>query len=1109
MIIKDGNKAVSDVAYYFSELSAIYPITPSSPMASNIDDLATHHVKNIFNDEVKVVEMQSEAGAAGVMHGALISGTLASTFTSSQGLLLMIPNMYKIAGERLPGVIHVAARSLSTHALSIFGDHQDVYATTKTGFCMLASSSVNNAQYMAAIAHLSAIEGSLPFLHFFDGFRTSHEINTIDEIDLKKIGKLLNQDKVLAFRQNSLNVGHNIQKGMAENEDIYFQSTEARNMAYLKIPTIVNDYMEKINQIAGTDFKPYNYYGDPEAEYLIIAMGSVCDTIRLVIDQERQKGQKYGLIEVHLYRPFAADYLKEVLPETIKNIAVLDRTKEFGSVHEPLCLDVISALKDIDVNIVGGRYGLASKDTSPAQIKSVYTMLETNLVDNFTIGIVDDVTHLSLDVDNDYKLNLNAQEIEVYGFGSDGMVSACKDILKAVFQAKGECGQGYFEYDSKKSGGVTKSSLRFSPTPLKAPFYIDHPLCVVIAKEDYISKFSLIDTIKEKGIVILNTSHENNLNEFLPNHFKKLIQEKHLKLITIDAYKIAQLHNLHGKISMIMEIVILEILGVKNSLNILKQSIKKKFKTKGADVVLNNIAAIEDTLKNVKIIDEDFSFTEEELREDDNLISLIAKKEGNKAKVSDLLAYQEGTFPCNFSANLKDQTSKVVPCWLSENCIQCNMCSLVCPHGVIRPTISEEEGIELLGNKENKKFKLLINASKCTGCGLCIEACPGKKGSKALEFSENKEEKDFITSPNPEIFNKYTVKGSQFLEPKFLYSGACSGCGETAYIKLLTQLLQDDLIIANATGCSSIYGGSVPITPYQIPWANSLFEDNAEFGYGMYLSYQNLRNRVIKIMQKNLNEVSLDVKEQFELFIENKDDYQITREVKKNLESLELPDNLNNYLDYLPSRSVWMIGGDGWAYDIGFGGIDHVLASGENVNILVLDTEVYSNTGGQASKSSSIGQVAEFSDLGKKTLKKDLFKIAMCYPNTYAASVSLGANPAQCLKAYKEAIEHNGPSLIIAYAPCIEQGIKQGMKCSLAEQKALVDCGYLLLMHYDGNSLTIDSAKPDFTKLESVLNNEVRFNALKIKDANLFQELINLHQKYLEERYNYYQNFNK
>ncbi len=1108
-MIKDGNKAVSEVAYFFSELCAIYPITPSSPMASNAEQMAISNMKNMFDDTALIVQMQSEAGAAGCMHGALTSGLLASTFTSSQGLLLMIPNMYKMAGEMLPGVMHVAARSLSTHALSIFGDHQDVYATRSTGFCMLSSSSVNNAQFMAAIAHLSAIKGSLPFLHFFDGFRTSHEINVVEEINYNKLKKLVDQEAIQNFRNKALNVGKSVSKGLNENEDIYFQATEARNIDYDAICDIVNDYMTKISEEFNQDIKPFNYYGDQEATNVIIAMGSVCDTIRLVVDDYLKKGKHVGMVEVHLYRPFSAKYLKDVLPKSVLNIAVLDRTKEHGSVCEPLCSDVTRVLYDTNIQIVGGRYGISSKNTPPNQIKAVYDMLDFSLKDNFTIGIVDDITNLSLEL-TDYKINLNATEMLIYGYGSDGMVSASKDILKVIEREKKQFIQGYFEYDSKKSGGVTISHLRIANNLIKAPYYVDSPKLIVIAKDIYVKKLDLLKNLAKKGTVLLNTSLENNLNDFLPNEFKKTLQEKQASLVLIDANKIALNHQLNGKISKIMELVILEFLGVSNALEIVKDDIKLSFKNKGVDVVNNNIAAIKETLNNIYLVDEELQVTKDsKSNKTMSFLDMINAHKGEELKVSDLFNYKDGMIKVDKPYLEKEHIAKTVPVWISQNCLQCGKCSFVCPHGVIRTFVTDDMGIKMNGVPD-KKYLVAVNPQKCTECGLCVKACPTSPDKKALvmgKYEENKRiEELFDTYESTEVISRYSVRGSQLLKPRFLYPTACAGCGETAYIKLLTQLLQDDLIIANATGCSSIYGGNLPNLPYEIPWASSLFEDNAEFGLGMHLAYKKIRMRIKDIMQKNMECVSQTTQNLFLKYFENMDDYAVTREVYENLKNAHVSRDLKDLLDYIPSRSVWCIGGDGWAYDIGFSGIDHLLASNENINILVLDSEVYSNTGGQMSKASHIGQVAEFAQMGKKTAKKDLFKIAMCYDNVYVASVALGANDNQCVKAFKEAILHKGPSLIIAYAPCVEHGIKGGMSCSLKRQKDLVECGYLLLMRYHDKTLTIDSKEPDFTKLDDVLKDEVRYNALAIKDKNVFDNLFKEHQKELMDRYLYYKN---
>ena len=1112
--IIDGNKACADVAYLFSEIASIYPITPSSPMAAEVDVLSHSGKKNIFNDKVSVVEMQSEAGAAGTMHGALLAGSLATTFTASQGLLLMIPNMYKIAGECLPAVIHVAARTLATHALSIFGDHSDVYATRATGFCMLASTNVEDANHLGAVAHLSAIKGSLPFLHFFDGFRTSHEVNKIKELEDSDLIKLVDFDKVYEFKRRMLNVDANIQKGMAENEDIYFQSVEARNELYNKMPDIVNNYMEEINKLTGKDYKPFNYYGSNDAKEVIIAMGSVCDTIKLVVNDLNSKGYKVGLIEVHLYRPFSSKYFMNILPETVEKIAVLDRTKEPGSMGEPLYLDVCSILKDTDIKVVGGRYGLSSKNTTPDQIYSVYKMLKNGLKNNFTIGIVDDVTNLSLPKE-EYQIDLKAQEIKIFGFGSDGMVSTSKDIMKIVGSGTDKYVQSYNQYDSKKSGGVTICNLRISDQQINAPFYVTNPGIVVVTKDEYLFKFDMIDDIKDNGIFVINTTKRvDELNSFLPNKVKKIIKEKNVLLYIIDADKIALDAGIKGKISKIMEMIILNFINYPDAINVVSHSIEKQFATKGDEVINANKEAIKKALDNLILADVNFDVVDEVINIKRNIFDEINARRGDLLSVSDLLKYRDGTFPCGLSKNEKRKTSTLVPKWNSEACIQCGQCSIVCPHAVIRPIVhkDKENGIPMLGKPEYN-YEIVVSEADCTSCGLCINTCPGKNGVKALSFGEYNQEKQdraqylFENYENPDnLFPKFTIKGSQFIKPKFEFSGSCAGCGETPYIKLLTQLFGDKLIVANATGCSSIYGGSVPSTPYTIPWANSLFEDNAEFGYGMLLSYNMMRNRIEKIMINNIDNVSLEVKELFNEWLNNKEDFDITNDIKNKLNNLDIPKELRDLILYIPARSVWTLGGDGWAYDIGFGGIDHVLSSGENVNILVLDTEVYSNTGGQASKSSRIGQVAQFADMGKKTAKKNLFKIAMGYPNCYVANVSLGSNFMQTIKAFKEAEEHNGPSIIIAYCPCIEQGIKGGMINATNEQKLVVDCGYTSLMRYNPveDKLYLDSREPDFSKYELLLNNEVRYNSLVKKNPEMAKEILELNKKEAMKRYEYY-----
>lgn len=1100
--IVDGNNACSKIAYYFSEVCSIYPITPSSPMASNIDALTSTNLLNIFNDKPRVLEMESEAGAAGALHGALLSGSLASTFTASQGLLLMISNMYKIAGEMLPAVIHVAARSLATHALSIFGDHQDIYATRGTGFCMLASSNVFDAQNLAAVAHLSAIKGSLPFVHFFDGFRTSHELNTIEELPEKELLSLIDHDAINKYKDRCLNVGKKYQYGMAQNEDIYFQCMEARNKFYDAMPDIVNEYMQKINKIMSTDYKPFNYYGASDAENIIVAMGSVTDTIKEVV----AKMGNVGLIEVHLYRPFSKKYFLDILPSTVKNIAVLDRTKEAGSSGEPLYLDICSILQGKNINILGGRYGLSSKNTTPSDIYSVYKMLEENPKNNFTIGITDDVTNLSLEKRN-IEIKNDNKEIKVVGFGSDGMVSASKDLLKILYAKKDLYVQGYFEYDSKKSGGVTISHLRYGRDKINEPYYVTHPEITVVTKDIYFRMFDIIDNLKENGTLLINTiKNESDLLRLLPTKVKNSIYKKNIKVYYIDAENIASKNNLKGKISKIMEVLILNLLNVEDATSMLEDSIKKSFVTKGEDVVNNNILAMYEALSNLKELKINHEYNETISIIDDSVISMINERKGNEIPVSKLIDYACGRFPGATTNNEKRNISNIVPKWLPENCIQCGMCVLSCPHAVIRAISNEDEveGIPFIGN-DGLKFAIKISEKDCTGCGVCASVCPGKKSIKALEMIEKVEKTniDFETIKSINPLPKTTIKGVALERPLFAYSGACAGCGETPYIKLLTQLLGEKLVIANATGCSSIYGGSTPSTPYSIPWANSLFEDNAEFALGIHISYKQKRDRIKHIMEETINSVDEDIKELFTRWLENENNFEITKDVKEKLQDKLIPKELNDLIDYVPARTVWAIGGDGWAYDIGYGGLDHVLHSNENIKILVLDTEVYSNTGGQASKSTKLGAVAEFANFGKRTAKKDLFKIASCIPNCYVASISLGANMMQAIKVFNEAEAHDGPAIIIAYSPCIEQGIKTGMTTSSEEQKLAVECGYTILMRYDG-TYHIDSKEPDFTKYETFLNNEVRFNALKIKDEKLAQELFEEQKENAIKRYEYY-----
>lgn len=1112
--VLDANEAVARVAYKFTELAGIYPITPASPMAEKIDVLSSTGEINYFGNRVKVVEMQSEAGAIAVVHGALQSGVLASTFTASQGLLLMIPTLYKLAGEMLPAVIHVAARSLSTHSLSIFGDHQDIYSARQTGVCMLSSSSVEEAYHMAMIAHLSSIKSSLPFINFFDGFRTSHEINKIKEVDLSKLEGLIDKKALRKFREKALSNENPNERGTAENDDIYFQNTEVRNNDYTNAIEVVNDYMKKVSRITKKDYKPFNYYGSSTASEIIIAMGSVCECIEETIDKLNEQGYNVGLIKVHLYRPFSIKHLLEVLPKTVKKVAVLDRTKEAGSSGEPLYLDVLSALSDTNIKVIGGRYGLSSKNTTPSMIKAVYDNLKTNMKNNFTIGINDDVTNLSLDIDNNFHLDNNNYQILIYGYGSDGMVGTSKDILKVVGDTTSKYVQGYFQYDSKKSGGVTRSHLRLSDNPIKSTYYIDNPDFVIVSKDTYMYKYDIIDNLKDNGILLLNTSQSaEELSITLPNKVKKLLKDKNITIYTIDAYSITSSLGLKNKINTCMEVCIfkiMNILDINKIIKILKENNKLRFATKGDKIVEVNNKVIDNSLKHLTKFSvpeewKDLEYTENKKLTFNETINLL---KGDTLPVSSFIKYKEGIFEGSTTKKENRNIAEEVPCWLSENCIQCNQCVFSCPHGVIRPFLldKKENNIESISSlmPKDKEFAIGINLDACTGCGVCTLTCPGKLGKKALEMVPNKDKQnnfDYLQKNN--VNNKYqsnilTVKNISFKEPKFEYSGACAGCGETPYITNLTRLFDDNLIIANATGCSSIYSGSVPSMPYSIPWTSSLFEDNAEYGYGILNGINIKRDKVKKYMME------YPKNKLFKKWLENIDNYDICREVKENIDYKKHP-YLKDMKDYILPKQVWILGGDGFAYDIGYGGLDHVLSKSDNINILVLDTEVYSNTGGQSSKSSNIGSVASFTSNGKDNYKKDLARIAMCYPHTYVASVNIGYNKEQYLKALKEASMHNGPSLIIAYSPCIEHGIKIGMAHSQSNGYLATKSGYFLTFRYnpDTKKLTLDS-KPDFDKYEEYLMTENRFASLARKDKKTAENLLNKQKQWAIDRYNYY-----
>lgn len=1114
----DGNEAVARGAYLFTELAGIYPITPSSPMAEHIDSWSSRGIKNIFNDEVKVVEMQSEAGASGLLHGSLQAGILTTTFTSSQGLLLMMPNMYKIAGEMLPATFHVAARSLSTHALSIFGDHQDIYAVRPTGFAILASSSVYEANYMAVISHLSSLKSSIPHLHFMDGFRTSHEIDKVNVLEKSDIEDIIPYDSIKEFRNRALNPDKPYTIGVAENDDVYFQGMESRNKFYLNIPDIVNNYMEAINKKTGSDLKPFNYYGSKTAEKIIVAMGSVCETIKLTIDDLNNKGYNVGLVEVHLYRPFSESYFKSVIPETVKSIAVLDRTKEQGSLGEPLYLDVKSIM---DCKVVGGRYGLSSKNTNPASIKAVYDMLD-NPKHNFTIGIVDDLTNLSLSMD-DYKIN-KFDEIKIYGYGSDGMVGSSKSIMKLIGDNTDKYVQGYFQYDSKKSGGVTISHLRFSDDVIRATYYVDNPKIVVVTKDTYLNSYDVLSDIQDNGIFVINTDKdEAEFNASLNPLVKELIYNKNIKVYIINADKISMEAGIKGKIGSILESAIMSLLDLidkDKSLELIISSVTRSFISKGEEVVEANIKAVREARNSLKQVIFNDKVTSNHEEKYTNLFDMMTKRLGDKLTTSQV--NNNGIYEANTSILEKRMISNIVSTYLKDNCITCGQCSIVCPHGVIRPFLLSKEEYEnspeyvknncivpIEPNLRNDYFYTIgISVKDCTGCGLCVNICPGKVNNKALMLSDiDVKEQDrfdylFNNIKDKKVALDTTIKGSQYKEPKFCFSGACSGCGETPYLKLLTQLFGDNMIIANATGCSSIYGASAPSTPYNVPWASSLFEDNAEYGYGMLIGINTLRNRISKIMTDNMDNKNHEL---FKKWIDNYDSYEITKEVYDKIDYDNVPKELLDLKEYIKSKVVWTVGGDGWAYDIGYGGIDHVLSTNDDVNILVLDTEVYSNTGGQSSKSSHIGSIAGFTSSGKVNSKKDLARLAMSYPNAYVAQTSLGANMMQTIKCLKEAANHKGPSIVICYSPCISHGIKGGMTNSINSSKEAVLSGYFPTFRYNpkDKQFTLDSKNVDFDKYEDFLNSQNRYSRLKDVNDN-YEQLIAKNKEAAIQRYEYY-----
>lgn len=1134
MKIMDGNEAAAYVSYGFTEVAGIYPITPASPMAELTDKWSSEGKLNYFDTTVNVVEMESEAGAAGMVHGSLQAGALTTTYTASQGLLLMIPNMYKIAGELLPCVINVAARSLATHALSIFGDHQDIYACRSTGFAMLAESSVQQVMDLTGVAHLSAIKGSVPFLNFFDGFRTSHELQKVDVIDTDKLKNLIDNKALSEFRDRAMNPNKPSIRGTAQNGDIYFQATEVRNKYYDEIPDIVNGYMQDINKITGKDYKPFNYYGSPNATKVIVAMGSVCETIRETVNYlYKEKDENIGLMEVHLYRPFSSKYFLKELPKSVKKIAVLDRTKEAGSSGEPLYLDVVKTIKDVDarVSVYGGRYGLSSKNTTPAMIKGVYDFLDTRDVHtNFTVGIEDDVTNLSIKYDENFMLPSKNVEFLIYGYGSDGMVSACKDIMKITGTYTNAYVQGYFQYDSKKSGGITISHLRFGKKPISSTYYVENASIVVCTKDSYLKRLKMLDKINEKGVFILNTSMSpDEVLASMTSHDKEILQKKNVKMFIVDASSIASKAGLPGKISTIMETIIFK-LGKIVEFNFvvdkMKENLKVKFANKGGDIVKKNIVAIDNSLECLIPVKVPYVDFEKEFTGKKSLFEVIDCMDGDSLPVSSFLKMPNGEFEAGTSKLDKRDSSDVAPSYCSENCIECNMCSLVCPHGVVRPfLLDEKEALDapeavtrnlLDANIKDKDYKFTIGVSvpDCTGCGLCSEVCPGKNGSKALvmkmkhELYEDKKEEEYKylfneVKEKKNVMPTNTVKGSQFVSPKFEFPGACAGCGETPYLKLLTQLFGNRMIVANATGCSSIYGASTPSMPYSIPWANSLFEDNAEFGFGMKVADETIKKRIVTLIKNNISEIKRSEKDIYNAYCECQNEENASK-LLEIIDDTKVP-GLLNLKEFIYPKSVWMIGGDGWAYDIGYNGIDHVLSNKKNVNILVLDTEVYSNTGGQASKSTRTGAVAKFAASGKEAAKKNLAKMALAYPHVYVGTISLGANAMQAIKVMKEAEAYDGPSLIIAYAPCIAQGIIKGMKNSINEEKEATASGYFPLFHYNpvSSEFKLDS-KADFSKYEEFTLGEDRYRSLSKLNKN-GDSLLEQNKNQAEETYKYYE----
>lgn len=1163
----DGNTAAAIGSYYFTEVAGIYPITPSSPMAELVDVYASQGKKNLFGTPVKVVEMQSEAGASGTVHGALQAGALATTYTASQGLLLMIPNIYKWCGELLPAVLHVSARSLATRALSIFGDHQDIYACRQTGVTMLCSHSVQEIADLAPIAHLIAIESSTPMMHFFDGFRTSHEIQNVEFIDGEEYRKLLPMDKVEEFRARALNPHtHPVTRGGAENDDVYFQAREAQNEHFNKVIGVVEKYLKEATRLTGRTYAPFVYYGSKEAENVIVAMGSVTETAIEVIDELAKEGKKVGLVKVHLYRPFSAKHLAAVLPASVKRIAVLDRTKEIGATGEPLYLDVVAALKQVGlekIEVYGGRYGLSSKDTQPKHIKAVYDFLEGKPFHNFTVSIDDDLTHLSIPVDEKFHVKADYTSCLFYGLGSDGTVSANKSSIKIIGDATHQYAQAYFAYDSRKAGGVTRSHLRFGKTPIHSTYYVENADFISCSLDTYVFKFDMIKNLKDGGTFLLNTDmSDEQLEKSLPNRMKHLLAEKHAKFYVIDANKIATEIGMGRHTNTILQASFFYlnqgIMPYEEANKWMKKFAEKSYAKKGQEVVELNWKAIDagtEGLREVKVKPEWIELDTKRVRLTtgdeyfDSYVNVMGTLDGDTLPVSKFTEFEllDGTMKNDITFKEKRSIADKVPVWNKADCIQCNQCAFVCPHATIRPFLLNEEElakapeivkndvVDAVGgpNLKGLKFRLQVSPKNCVGCGLCVAECMANKmGKKALVMSEAKEQfgqeegADYLfkhVEYKSNLVPTNTVKGVGFLMPYMEISGACAGCGETPYYRLASQLFGKDMLVANATGCSSIYSGSTPLTPFctdkngqGIAWANSLFEDNAEFGYGMRTTVDYRLGQICSILEPALSRDSVEapLKEAISKYLENIKNKDEARKIIPELVKLvkaSKDEEVKAVLTYerdLLDKSVWIIGGDGWGYDIGYGGLDHVIANDQDVNILLLDTEVYSNTGGQSSKSSQTGSIAKFTASGKTGEKKNLALMAMSYGHVYVAQIALGSNPMKAIQAMKEAESYNGPSLIICYAPCANHGIKGGLSNSMKVEKAAVESGYFTTFRYDPRlvaqgkpGLQIDCKEPDFSKFREFVMGETRFSQLPKVNPEHAEELLQKSERCAKERW--------